>query len=162
MLPELEKCVLQNDANDHNVILDETGTNITGLIDFGDIMYSAKIFEICICVSYGNSRSFVSILTLFSALLDKDDIMSTAKAILAGFTEQHPVTPLERSLIHFLVCCRMCQSVSMGAYNYSKEPENEYLLVTAVPGWTLLRKLLAMTPTEVTEFNMFARVQDSS
>ena len=39
------------------------------------------------------------------------------------------------------VCARFAQSLVLGAYAYHQNPTNEYVLITAVNGWTALRAI---------------------
>ncbi len=50
----LPKGVLHNDANDHNVIVSQDGSEVVGVLDFGDMVYSCYIFELAITIAYGS------------------------------------------------------------------------------------------------------------
>ena len=67
--------------------------------------------------------------------------LSAMAAVLRGFNSVYPLTELERKHLRLLVACRLCQSVTLGAYSYKQNPENEYLLLHAVPGWNSLALL---------------------
>jgi Ser/Thr protein kinase RdoA (MazF antagonist) len=43
---------VQNDGNDHNIILDETN-RIVGIIDFGDMCVSPLVVGFAVALSYG-------------------------------------------------------------------------------------------------------------
>jgi Ser/Thr protein kinase RdoA (MazF antagonist) len=88
-----------------------------------------------------------------TALLEKEDVIGLAREMVAGFQSVSPVPDAELSLLHPLVCARLAQSVTMGAYSYSKNPQNEYLLVTAQPGWKLLKLLMSFTAEQIERFN---------
>lgn len=49
------------------------------------------------------------------------------------------------------ISARLCQSLVMGAYTYSLDPGNSYLLTTASRGWTVLNKLWNETTDEQLE-----------
>lgn len=51
--------------------------------------------------------------------------------------------------LQICICARLCTSLVMGAYSYSLEPENSYLLVTAAYGWELLEDLRREPEEEV-------------
>ena len=64
----------------------------------------------------------------------------------------------EEIVLHTLVASRLCQSVIMSSYSFSKDPSNTYLLVTAKPGWLALEQLMAMSPDQIAAFNAHAHV----
>ena len=43
-----------------------------------------------------------------------------------------------------LVAARLVQSVTMSAFSHSKDPTNDYLLITAKTGWDALRLVTGM------------------
>lgn len=45
-IPTLRKSVLQGDLNDANVLVYQSGTDISGVLDFGDSMYSCTVFDL--------------------------------------------------------------------------------------------------------------------
>ena len=60
---QLRKSVIHNDANDYNVLAE--GDNVTGLIDFGDMVYSYTICDLAIAMAY--------------AALESDDVRQVIK-----------------------------------------------------------------------------------
>jgi Ser/Thr protein kinase RdoA (MazF antagonist) len=50
-LPDLPQQVIHNDANDENVLLDESG-DVSGIIDFGDMMKAPRVIDIATAASY--------------------------------------------------------------------------------------------------------------
>lgn len=53
-------------------------------------------------------------------------------------------------VLQICVAARLCQSVVIGLYSHSLDPENDYLLVTQENGWKML-KLLRETPKNEVE-----------
>lgn len=86
-------------------------------------------------------------------MLDKEDLLATAKHIIKGYVAHRPLEDREQRLLHTLTMSRLAQSVIMSAYSFSKDPTNEYLLVTAKPGWRALEQLLAMDEPTIAKFN---------
>ncbi|KNC51207.1 uncharacterized protein AMSG_11990 [Thecamonas trahens ATCC 50062] len=145
----LSSLTLHNDANDQNVLVNTEGTEVVGVIDFGDMVYSKRVYELAILMAYTMLPS--------RALLDDAShtdeaesarLVAAAHAVYTGYADavadSAPITDLERSLLFTLVRSRLAQSVTMSAYSFSKDPTNEYLLVTARPGWNTLRLLEAL------------------
>lgn len=133
-IPTLRKAIIQNDANEQNLVIDATRENLTGILDFGDCLCTCIVFELAICLAY--------------LMLGKDDPIGTAQHIYAGYVQEFELTKEEKEMLHTLVCSRMVQSVTMGAYSYSKDPGNEYLLITAKTGWELLELLDTISPAD--------------
>lgn len=125
-------------------LVSNDGTQIVGIIDFGDSLYSATVAELAITTAY--------------AILDRDDPLAVAKALIEAYTHKAPLTPQEQPHLHTLTAARLCQSVIMGAYSYSCNPGNEYLLVTAHPGWQALGFLVGMGSEDIAAFNSWAAV----
>lgn len=64
--------------------------------------------------------------------------IAAAAALLRGFNSVCPITENERKHLILLIACRLSCSVTLGAYSYHKNPENEYLLLHALPAWETL------------------------
>jgi len=80
LLPELRCSLIQNDANDHNIIVSPDTKNtegyeqrkIAGIIDFGDIVYSYTICELAVALAY--------------VMMKKNDPIKTALYVLSGYS----------------------------------------------------------------------------
>ena len=92
-------------------------------------MYSYYIFEVAITICY------------LSIECECIDPLEVAGHMLAGYLTQMDLSNAEMDVLKTCIASRYCQSLVMGAYSYSLDPGNEYLLVTAKKGWTRLRKL---------------------
>merc|ERR1712065_69503 len=136
-MDSLPDAAIHNDANDQNILVDAEGNDVVGIID-------------------------LAILTAYSilpsvALLDDPDhddsaelsrLLAAARAVISGYTSVFStLSSLELSLLPTLIRARLAQSVTMSAYSHSKDPTNEYLLVTARPGWNTLRLLETIDST---------------
>ncbi len=122
----LRKMVIHNDGNDHNVLVNADG-NTTGIIDFGDMVYSYQVAEPAVCMAYVGLGS-------------ADPIHSMGK-VLKGYHENFPLNDFELRSAIYLMSIRLCISVTMAAWRMKLYPENKYLSISQVPAWALLRKL---------------------
>ena len=52
MLATFRRGVIHNDANDYNVLVDQTRQTVTGIFDFGDMVYSHIVNEVAIAMAY--------------------------------------------------------------------------------------------------------------
>ena len=109
---------------------DETGEHqMAAVIDFGDMTDSYYLFEVAIAIMYAavNCKSVEAI--------------KAGGYFLAGYLREGTLNESEWKVLKECVAARYCQSLVMGAYSYSLDPGNEYLLVTVKAGWDQLEKL---------------------
>jgi len=123
---ELRMAVIHNDGNDHNILVDEQGET-TGIIDFGDMVYSYQVTEPAVCMAYVG--------------LEKDDPFMPMAHVMKGYHSCFPLTDSELKSALYLSCVRLCISVTMSAWRMNLFPEIKYLSVSQKPAWDLLRKL---------------------
>ena len=123
---ELNRAVIHNDGNDHNVIVNKDN-RAHGIIDFGDMIHTYIICESAVCLAY-------------LVLKNPDPIDLTAELIKA-YQTVYPLTELEISVIIYFICLRLCVSVTMAAYRKQLFPDNKYILVTENQAWGFLRKM---------------------
>ncbi|CAL8106834.1 unnamed protein product [Orchesella dallaii] len=138
IIPQLEQGVLHGDYNEQNIIIQPSATepdeyDVHGLIDFGDLQAGAYVFELGITICYMMLecvKDGVSIDPFFGA-----------QNVLKGYSQVRKIPDNELEVLRILVASRLCQSLVMGAYTYSLDPGNEYLLTTAKTGWALLDRV---------------------
>ncbi len=124
-LPALRRAVIHNDGNDYNILVD--GGRISGLIDFGDAIFSHTINELAIVCTY--------------AVLGEAQPLHSAARIVAGYHGVYPLTELELSLVFDLIQLRMATSLCHAARAMQADPDNAYLGVHAQPIRAALAKL---------------------
>lgn len=132
VIDKLPSQTIHSDLNESNIIIQmEKGKPIlTGLIDFGDIAHSCRIFDL------GNCMAYMGILT-------HGDCMKAMGIVRAQFLSEVTLTELELEVLYYCVIGRIVMSLVIGNYqNKVLDPENEYLLNTAKDGWDVLETLL--------------------
>ena len=122
---DLPKAIIHNDANDHNVIINDNNIPY-GIIDFGDIIKTYRVCEPAICIAY--------------LLLNKDDPVQITSDFLNAYQTVYPIKKMEIDVIIYLVCLRLCISVTMAAYRKKIFPENQYIRVTEDQAWDFLKR----------------------
>ncbi|TPV93715.1 MAG: aminotransferase class III-fold pyridoxal phosphate-dependent enzyme [Myxococcales bacterium FL481] len=135
-LDGLSQSVIHNDWNDYNVLVSEPGDGprrVTGVIDFGDTVYSTTVGDLAITLAY--------------VMLDKPDPISVACEVVAGYHAQRRLTEAELEVLFPLVQTRLAQSVCISARQKLEAPDNEYLTISEAPAWALLEKLAPMART---------------
>ena len=135
LLDTLGKSVIHNDGNDYNVLAAPKGNfrnKVSGVIDFGDMVYSCTICDLAIVCAY--------------AMLDKKDPLAAASTIIAGFHSAFALTEDEIRALFDLICMRLCISVCHSAHQALLQPDNAYLKISEQPAWGLLFRLVKISP----------------
>lgn len=141
VLSQLPLGVIHNDANDYNLLVDNTSApkKITGLIDFGDMVHSHIINELAIACAYA----------LMGEKSGQENVLSAFKAIVASYHQVRPLQEVELEVLYSLVALRLCTTVCNSALAIQQQPDNEYLLVSVKPAWQLLEQLSVLNPFAV-------------
>jgi 4-aminobutyrate aminotransferase-like enzyme/Ser/Thr protein kinase RdoA (MazF antagonist) len=126
----LRHAYVHNDANDYNLLVQ--GESVTGLIDFGDMVYTALINNLAITCTY--------------AMLNHEDPLTAASLIVKGYHESYALTAQELDVLYYLIAARLCISVTQSAYNASLDSTNEHHFITEKPAWNLLYQLIKINP----------------
>jgi len=126
----LPQAVIHNDINDYNLLLSDDAhpSQISGLIDFGDMVYTYQVNELAIACTY--------------ALLGQDDPIDVIKRITQAYHQQQPLTPTEVWVLFPLIYARLATSVCNSSQAIIDDPTNDYLLISAKPAWQAIEKLL--------------------
>lgn len=139
VLSSLRHAYVHNDANDYNVLVKEN--RIAGLIDFGDMVYTALVNNLAVACTY--------------AMLSAEDPLQAAPRVVRGYHQSYPLQALETDLLYYLIGARLCISVTQSAYNASLNSDNKHHFITEKPAWELLYKLIEINPIKVQhEFRM--------
>ncbi len=119
VLSQLPQSVIHNDANDYNLLLQEAaqGWQITGLLDFGDMLYSHTINELAVACAY--------------AILNQAEPVQVIKTVTAAYHQQHPLSATELQVLPCLIALRLCLSLCNSAQASLAEPDNPYILISA-------------------------------
>ncbi|MDC0267701.1 aminotransferase class III-fold pyridoxal phosphate-dependent enzyme [bacterium] len=132
LLGDLPQGVIHNDANDHNLLVDQVQhpSSITGLIDFGDMLHSHLVNDLAITCAY--------------ALMGQENPLEVMGHIVAGYHEQRALRESEMEVLYHLVALRLCTSVCNAAQAIQSQPDNTYISVSVKPAWRLLTQLRAV------------------
>ena len=124
----LRRSVIHGDANDYNVLVDPERIVVTGLIDFGDMVYSYTVGDLAIAIAY--------------VVLDQDDPRAAAAEVINGYTSEFLLLEDEREVLWKLVLLRLAMSVCLAAYQLRQQPDNDYLRISQRAIEENLRQLL--------------------
>ena len=106
---ELRRSVIHGDANDYNVLVDPESMTVSGLNDFGDMVYSYTVSDLAIAVAY--------------VVLGEGD----PRDVIAGYRSEFGLLEEEKEALWPLVRLRLAMSVCIAAHQIRQQPENEYL-----------------------------------
>ncbi|MCK5821456.1 MAG: aminotransferase class III-fold pyridoxal phosphate-dependent enzyme [Bacteroidales bacterium] len=134
----LPKGLIHGDANEWNVLVegqkakDKGSFTIKGLIDFGDMVYSARVHEIAIALAY--------------SLNSEKDLIKFAEKFVSGYHNGHPLSQLEISSLYYLIAARLSTIIIQAARKSHEQPESEYHQISAKPAQKLLRAWIRINP----------------
>ncbi|MEL7534764.1 MAG: aminotransferase class III-fold pyridoxal phosphate-dependent enzyme, partial [Bacteroidota bacterium] len=129
-LPHLRRSLIHNDANDWNVLTHEG--QVSGLIDFGDMAYTATIHELAVALAY--------------ACMHTQDPLETVLLVCEAYHQDFPLEEREVEVLYYLIAARLCTSVCMSAYSRHLYPDNDYIAISEAPAWDLLERWLQLNP----------------
>jgi 4-aminobutyrate aminotransferase-like enzyme/Ser/Thr protein kinase RdoA (MazF antagonist) len=134
-LASLPRSVIHNDANDWNVLVGDARADprrVTTVVDFGDMLRTATVFEPAIAAAY--------------AMLGQPRPLEAAAAVVAGYHEVHPLSEGEIALLDTLVATRLAVSVVNAAWQRTIAPEDPYVTISEAPAWAALEAWEAQPP----------------
>jgi len=126
----LRKSVIHNDANDWNVLCE--GDKVSGIIDFGDMVYAPLINELAIALMY--------------VMVEVEQPIQAATTVIKAYHNILPLQEKELDCLFYLIAGRLCTSVCNSAYGRQENPDNAYISVSEKGAWALLETFLTINP----------------
>ena len=137
-LQPLRHQVIHQDAHTNNILVDpDNATSITGLIDFGDLLYGTLVAEIavaCDSIPYGSP-----------------DMVTAAAEIVAAFDSVLALDEQEVDLVFDLVCARNALTATIAAARLALTPEQPVHIESPLPFVDRLRELKRVGRAEFTQ-----------
>jgi 4-aminobutyrate aminotransferase-like enzyme/Ser/Thr protein kinase RdoA (MazF antagonist)/murein DD-endopeptidase MepM/ murein hydrolase activator NlpD len=131
-LPSLSQSAIHGDLNDYNVLVDARTDRVTGIVDFGDMVFSHTVNDLAIAMAY--------------AALGKADPVGAAAIVASGYHAVRPLTEDEIAALYGLMAMRLCLSVSVAAVQQAERPDRDYLGISQAPIRATLPKLASVHP----------------
>ena len=128
--PTLRKQIIHGDANDWNVLA--SNGEVSGIIDFGDLVHSFLINELAIAIAY--------------LCFEKENPLEWASFILKPYHITLPIEEVEIKVLYYLIAARLVQSVCGSASSKKKDPNNLYASISEKSAWKLLYYWLGIHP----------------
>ncbi|MEU6785023.1 aminotransferase class III-fold pyridoxal phosphate-dependent enzyme [Nonomuraea angiospora] len=129
-LAALPHQVIHNDANELNILVDDDG--VAGLIDFGDVVWSPRVCGLAVAGAY--------------AVQGHADPLRAVLPLVRGYDAVTPLQPAELEVLFDLMRTRLAMSICLSAYQHSKNPGNDYLLVSQEGVAQALRRSVETSP----------------
>jgi 4-aminobutyrate aminotransferase-like enzyme/Ser/Thr protein kinase RdoA (MazF antagonist) len=130
---ELPRQVVHQDLNDFNVLAqsDDIGRfHISGVLDFGDALYTARVSEVAIAVAY--------------AMLRKRDPLVAAAEVARGYCELVPLDDVELRVLYPIAAARLCVNAVTWT---AREPVNgDYARARMQHTWPAIAELAQLPP----------------
>jgi 4-aminobutyrate aminotransferase-like enzyme/Ser/Thr protein kinase RdoA (MazF antagonist) len=126
----LRRSVIYGDANDHNALVGPVSSKpreVVSVIDFGDMHTGLTVAEPAVAAAY--------------AILGKDDPISAAGSVLAGYHRRFPLNDDEIAVFFTLMATRLAVSVINSAHRKSLIPDDPYVTITEALAWAALERL---------------------
>jgi hydroxylysine kinase len=137
-LDDLETQVIHGDYSPYNVVVDvEREGYVTGVIDFGDTMRSALIFDPAVAMANLVGRA-------------SDDPWREACAFVAGYEQARPIKEAELPLLPVAALARLTLRALITNWRAERVPaRREYLLAHAKDDWTNVARAMAVPLDDV-------------
>ncbi len=133
-LEHLRQGVNYNDAHGQNLLtrLKGDALSISGVIDFGDVVYTHTINDVAIACAYAG--------------MDQADPIESMCQVLQGYHQIYPLEERELAVLYSMITARLLTTAIMAAKNLQEAPDNAYLQVSADPAWKLLFHMREISP----------------
>jgi len=112
-LEALPRQVIHNDANTENILLDASG-DISGIIDFGDLLRATRIIEVSTAAAYLRPND--------------DDPLQLLVPFVAGYHGKSPLSAAELDVLFDLILTRLAMTVILFYWRLAaRDKEDPYL-----------------------------------
>jgi Ser/Thr protein kinase RdoA (MazF antagonist) len=112
-LKSLPRQVIHNDANSENILLDTSG-DLSGIIDFGDLLRAPRIIEVSTAAAYLRPND--------------DDPLQLLVPLVAGYHQKSPLSAPEFDVLFDLTLTRLAMTVILFYWRLAaRDKEDPYL-----------------------------------
>lgn len=132
VLPELSGlpwAVVHHDLHDANVVLNEAGTSVTGVIDFNDAVFAPRISDLAISAGY--------------AMLRQDDPEKAFRTVVDGYRSITEPRREELEWVGEMSLMRLCMNWAQWQSRALEAEDSDYALTRSKFTWPLIEYLTA-------------------
>jgi Ser/Thr protein kinase RdoA (MazF antagonist) len=132
-LKELPRQLVHNDLNPHNIVVDPaTCDRVAGIIDFGDLAFTARVNDLAIAAAY--------------QVADSDDPLAPACELIAAYHAVAALDAAELDVLFDLMATRMVMTIVISSWRALRHPENrEYILRNHAGAAARLRRIAGLS-----------------
>ena len=133
-LSNLRKSINYMDAHEYNLLCNEDKEHprITGVIDFGDALYTETVNDLAVACAY--------------AAMGLQDPLDAFKTLVGTYHQVFPLQEDELEVLFSMISARLLITVATAAHNRHLNPDNAYLSISEKPAWALLKKMRFINP----------------
>ena len=130
LLPQLQllpQQAIHNDVNDYNLLVKtsvQAPSQLTGIIDFGDITLAPRICNLAICAAY--------------VVLDHPHPEQALMSLVEAYHQASPLSPQESDCLFDLLLMRLAVSVVNSRMMALENPNDAYITISEQPAWRFL------------------------
>ena len=136
-LLDTRKSVVHGDLHRYSMMVNQSENEISGIIDFGDLVYTHTICNLAVCLS--------------DMMVDSEGTINTAAKIVKAYHQDFALTETEVSILHYLVCTRLAVYMAMAAFSAESHAANKHAQLKEAQIWKLLKQLLEVNPIRAEE-----------
>lgn len=130
---------IHNDIHQNNIMRDPRSGEITGIIDFGDMVETLLVADAAIAVAH--------------QLYREDDLLGVAAGFLGPYAAEMPLEPAEIAILFDLVKMRLAAREIIVAWRSdTAEGPSPYRADISEMGWEALARALSIDPADATRF----------
>jgi Ser/Thr protein kinase RdoA (MazF antagonist) len=129
-LDSLPRQVVHNDLNSDNIVVDPNNTDdVVGIIDFGDMVRTARVFDVAVGAAY--------------QMGSEGEPYEAAWDFVAGVNQVFPLTESEIDALVPSIIARMAQRLIITELRARRHPENRDYILRNTPGtWGVFNHLI--------------------
>jgi len=132
VLFKTRKSIVHGDMHRYSMMVNDTEDCVSGIIDFGDMVYTHTLCNLAVCLS--------------DIMVDQVEPIATAAKVVSAYHAEFPLTEQEVSILHYLVCTRLAIYLTMAANNANQEQVNAHTQLKEEQIYALLQRMLEVNP----------------
>ena len=134
-MASLPWAVVHHDLHDANVVLNDAGTSVAGVIDFNDAVCAPRVSDLAICAGY--------------AMLRQEEPERAFRLVVEGYRSLIDLTAGELAVVGEMALMRLCMNWAQWQSRALESDDDEYALARSEFTWPLIERLAHDGPPTV-------------